>query len=451
VTAQRRLKDAALVEVQRLEDELSRLRKQLQEALDDAAAQKRQKDAALLELERVEDEMNAYKKKYEACVIELELLTEKHTVLTEKHTVLTEKHTVLTELHGGCAGALDAALRNAAQPDDNELQQKYDLLSNLLEKSEEELARLRKALQKAEDGAIALRRQEKAARAEADEAKLLVDEWKIKYQKLSDEHAVCADTIGTLEEELEKLRIKLKAVLDAADDLANAGADDGHLADLAKKFAIRNAVNKWESFQAKIVGELFAGWKEVYNLAREDATRKACATQLLRKYMQQMIGDARARAISTMRSNWMKGSNNFHHDEDKDKIFADALVKARTELPFLWEAEVGAGEWKAHEPSVCAQLEDAIVRSKDQLAVTSQRKSFLMWIHGRTQIDVATGRNHGLRRRKPEIMYKTVAPSEDQTVQAPVIPGTTSPKPKAAAGNRPPRSPQNSGRGGRGR
>ena len=161
-------------------------------------------------------------------------------------------------------------------------------------------------------------------------------------------------------------------------------------------------------------------------MAREDAVRQACGIRLLRKYMQILQGDMRASVISSMRSNFMVSTNSFHHDKQKDAIFAEALSKARTELPFLWEAQVGSGEWKTHEPAVCAQLEDALARSKDQLAVTSQRKSFLMCVHGRTQIDVATGRNDGLRRRKPEIVYKTVLAQDDSSTMPTKLDGSPS-------------------------
>merc|ERR1719247_1938657 len=189
---------------------------------------------------------------------------------------------------------------------------------------------------------------------------------------------------------------------------------------------------------ALAVHEYFAVWKEIYNLAREDSLRRACALQLMRKYMEQWMGDARRGCISNWRSNWMRGKAEVLGDEEKDRIFAEALAKASSTIPMLWESEKAPNEWIPHEPSVCAQLEDAITRQKDQLAVTSQRKSFLMWIHGRTQIDVATGRNHGLRRRKPEIIYKTVAPADDLTVHAPKIPGAGG---SSSKGGKPPKSP----------
>merc|ERR1712072_368342 len=101
-------------------------------------------------------------------------------------------------------------------------------------------------------------------------------------------------------------------------------------------------MQNWEKVLAAILSELFAVWKEVYNLAREDATRKACATQLLRKYIQALMGDARAQAISSWRSNKMQSGGNFLNDEEKDRIFADALSRAKVELPFIWESEVGS-------------------------------------------------------------------------------------------------------------
>jgi len=80
---------------------------------------------------------------------------------------------------------------------------------------------------------------------------------------------------------------------------------------------------------SQVKNEYFVVWKEIWNFAREDAVRQACGIRLLRKYMQILQGDMRASVISSMRSNFMVSTNNFHHDEEKDAIFAEALSEAR--------------------------------------------------------------------------------------------------------------------------
>eukprot|EP00656_Telonema_subtile_P004963 TRINITY_DN12263_c0_g1_i2.p1 TRINITY_DN12263_c0_g1~~TRINITY_DN12263_c0_g1_i2.p1 ORF type:complete len:423 (-),score=64.48 TRINITY_DN12263_c0_g1_i2:1221-2489(-) len=146
-----------------------------------------------------------------------------------------------------------------------------------------------------------------------------------------------------------------------------------------------------------------------------------CGLRLLSKH----LPEPRAQAVWSWRLNMSRALPSiFSLLGDQEQILADSLAHSASACAptILWEWQASNLQWITHEPAACAQIEVALRRKRDQFALTAPGRkrdtgpTYLVWVSGRTQIDVATGQSFNLRRRKPVVTHLTVPPEDDYQV-----------------------------------